>query len=350
MHSFIKKIKSNGWFLTIFLSLVFIVGFGITFLVLNLSNTSPKGNSPTIQENTFSQVSPEPVETTKEGVFNVLFLGYGGGTHSGGGLTDSIIVAHIDSNTKKYVLISVPRDLMVQGGKKLNAEASVNGYAGTSSTITGITGLSMNNYVAVSFAQFTKMIDNLGGVAINVPTSFTDNLYPVEGRENDTCGKTESEINALKAQYSDFNLEKQFTCRYETISYQKGPANLNGIEALKFVRSRHGDNDFARSTRQFAVLKGILGKLISLKSLNKLDSTISSLFEMVKTDLTLGKIKTLIETFGDASIYTGTEIQLTTDNYLTEGRSGGGAYVLYPKAGTYDYSEIKSFIASSISN
>lgn len=349
MHRFIKKIKSNGWVLTIFLSSVFIVGFGVTFLILKLSNTSSKESPPIVQENTYTNVSPEPIETSKEGVFNALFLGYGGEGHSGGGLTDSIIVIHIDSKAKKYVLISIPRDLMVQGGRKLNAEASVNGYPGTSSAVASVTGLSMNNYVAISFSQFSKMIDDLGGVSVEVPASFTDNLYPIKGRENDTCGKTEDEINTLKAQYSDFNLEKQFVCRYETVSYQKGSATLNGTEALKFVRSRHGDNDFARSARQFAVLKGVLGKLISLRSLNKLDSTISTLFEMVKTDLTLGKIKTLLEAFGDASTYTGTEIHLTTDNFLMEGKSGG-AYVLYPKAGTYNYSEIINYISSTIAN
>ncbi len=350
MFKLIKKIKSSGWLLTFFLSSVFLLGFGITYLVLNFTNNSPKANPSSPKENTFFQASPEPVETAKEGVFNVLLLGYGGGTHAGGGLTDSIIIIHIDSNAKKYVLISIPRDLMIQGGRKLNAEASVNGYTGTSSAISGITGLSINNYVVISFAQFTKMIDDLGGVTVEVPSAFTDSLYPIAGRENDTCGKSEEEINTLKAKYSDFNLEKQFSCRYETISYKKGPATLNGTEALKFVRSRHGDNDFARSARQFAVLKGILAKLISLKALNTLDSTISNLFEMVKTDLTLGKIKTLLEAFGDASTYTGTEIHLTTDNYLTEGRSEGGAYVLYPKAGAYNYSEIKSNISSVVAN
>lgn len=349
MRNLIKKIKSDTRILALFLSSIFVLGFGFTYLVLNLANPAVKSGAQVSQENTFSQASPEPIETSKEGIFNVVFLGYGGGGHAGGGLTDSIIVVHVDSNAKKYLLISIPRDLMIQGGKKLNAEASVNGYIGTISAISGITGLSIDNYVAVSFSQFTKIIDNLGGIPVEVPTSFTDNLYPIEGRENDTCGKTEDEINALKAQYSDFNLEKQFICRYETISYQKGPANLNGTEALKFVRSRHGDNDFARSARQFAVLKGILVKLVSFRSLNKIDSTISALFEMVKTDLTLGKIKTLLEAFGDASVYKGTEIQLTTDNYLTEGKSGG-AYVLYPKAGNFNYSEIKRYISSVIIN
>ena len=347
--NFFLKLKTDRKIFILFLTGVFAVGFTLTYFGLKIFKVPVKTAVDVKTSDSFVKAAPEPVETTQKGVFNVLLLGCGGGAHSGAGLTDSIIIAHIDSNTKKYVLVSVPRDLWIQGGRKLNAEASVNGYVGAESAIATITGLPINNYVAVSFADFVKLIDELGGVNIEVPAAFTDNLYPIDGEENNTCGKTEDEINTLKAQYSDFNLERQFTCRYETISYQKGPATLDGKTALKFVRSRHGDSDFGRSARQFAVLKGIFTKLVSLDSINKLDSAIETLFEMVKTDLTLGKIKTMIEAFGDTSTYAGTEIHLTTDNYLIEGKSGTGAYVLYPKAGNYNYSEIKSAILSAIS-
>lgn len=349
LKDYFQIIKSSKKFLFIFFTVIFIVGFGATYLTLNLTKAFVKDTLVKTSDS-FSKATPEPVDESKKGIFNVLLLGSGGVNHSGGGLTDSIIVIHVDSNTKKYVMVSIPRDLWIQGGRKVNSEASVNGYQGTSAAIGSIAGLSIDNYIAIDFGNFVKLIDSLSGIDVEVPASFTDNLYPVEGKENDTCGKTEQEIFQLKNQYSDFNLEKQFTCRYETISYQKGPAKLNGTEALKFVRSRHGDSDFGRSARQFAVLKGISRKLISLKSVNKLDSTIDTITNMVKTDLTLGKIKTLLEVFGDTSAYTGMEIHLTTENYLTEGKSAAGAYILYPKVGMYDYSEIKSFISSSISN
>lgn len=349
----LEKIQSNKKLFAVFLVGIFVIGFIITYFglrVFKIFNKNTASSNTSKVSDSYSKATPEPVETSQKGVFNVLLLGYGGGNHSGAGLTDSIIVVHVDSNTKKYTLISIPRDLWIQGNRKVNAEASINGYPGSESAIATITGLSINNYVAIDFSDFVKMIDNLGGVTVDVPTSFTDNLYPIEGKENDTCGKTEDEINSLKTQYSDFNLEKQFTCRYENVSYQKGPATLDGTAALKFVRSRHGDSDFGRSARQFAVLKGILSKLISLKSLNKLDSTISTLSDMVNTDLSAGKIKTLLEALGDVSGYTGTEIHLSTENYLTEGKSAAGAYILYPKAGTFNYSDIKSFISSSMSN
>ena len=59
--------------------------------------------------NTFALATAKPIEqvtpvSQDKGTYNVLFLGYGGGGHSGGGLMDSIIVAHVDLNTKKSAL------------------------------------------------------------------------------------------------------------------------------------------------------------------------------------------------------------------------------------------------------
>src|SRR4051794_24706 len=44
---------------------------------------------------------------------NVLLLGIGGGTHEGPNLSDTIIFASIDPNTKKTTLVSIPRDLWI---------------------------------------------------------------------------------------------------------------------------------------------------------------------------------------------------------------------------------------------
>ena len=310
------------------------------FVKKQVSSATPKPIS-------YTKSTPEPLKNP-DGVFNVLLLGYGGTAHSGGGLTDSIIVVHIDTNSKKYALISIPRDLWVTGNRKINSEGSVNGFENVGSTVQSVTGLFIDNFVSVDFTNFSKIIDNLDGVSVEVPAAFTDSFYPVPGLENETCGITEQQINEFKSKYSGFELEKQFTCRYEKISYDKGPANLNGTEALKFVRSRHGDSDFGRSARQFAILVGIKNKLVSLKSIGKLDSTIDLLSKMVRTNLTAGKIKSMIAAFGETSSYTKSEIRLTTENVLNEGKSSDGQYILTPKAGNLNFTEIKSFINSGI--
>jgi len=330
---------------------IFITGFILSYFLFKSSKTSVvktinQTPSPSTQTINFA-----PIPTTllqEKGVYNTVFLGYGGTGHSGGLLTDSIIVVHVNSNNKTAVLISVPRDLWVDGNHKINADASINGFQNIGGVVKSVTGLPINYFAAVNFSEFTKLIDTVGEITVDVPKSFDDPFYPIAGLENETCGKSVEEIAALKEKYSDAQLEMQFICRYERIHYDKGPANLNGTEALKFVRSRHGDSDFGRSERQFAVLKGILSKLISLQTLTRPGEIITNLLKLVNTNLTFSQIKDLLEIIGDSGIYKITTIHLSTENVLVESRSSGGAYILNPKAGIFNYSEIREYISSKL--
>ncbi len=330
----------------------FIFGFLTSFVILNyfkaFQKTNPKvavSNSPTPVP--ISQAEPSIAPTEVKGVFNVVLLGYGGAGHAGSLLTDSIVVVHIDTNTKKALMISVPRDLWIPGNRKINAEASVNGFGNVGNAVQNVVGLYINHYVSVDFGGFTKIIDNLGGITVDVPKSFDDPLYPIAGQENNTCGFTLDQINTLKTKYSDFNLEKQFTCRYEQLHFTKGPTNLDGTIALKFVRSRHGDNDFGRSERQFAVLKGILAKLVSLKALSTSGSTIDTLLKIVKTNLTPGEIKAFIQVIGDTGVYKVNQIQLTPDNSL-DASTTGGQYILVPKSGGFNFSSVQNYVRGNL--
>ena len=332
---------------------VFTLGFVASYLGLTFSKVFTKNQAtpaPTAAPATGDTVNfaPAPEITSEKGVYNTVLLGYGGSGHAGGLLTDSIIVVHINTNKKTAALISIPRDLWVNGHHKINAEASINGFQNEGGVIKSVTGLPVDYFVAVDFSGFSRLIDNLGGISVNVPRAFDDSFYPIAGQENNTCGKTAEEIAALKAKYSDAALEMQFTCRYERVHYGAGPANLDGTAALKFVRSRHGDSDFARSERQFAVLKGILAKLLSLHSLDSASQTIDSLSKIVKTNLSAPAAKSLIEVIGDTGQYKITDIHLTTGNLLSEGKSASGAYILNPKAGMFNFTDIKNYIANSI--
>ena len=293
---------------------------------------------------------PLSSDTNQKGVYNVLFLGYGGAGHDGSLLTDSIIIVNVDTNTHKAALISVPRDLWVTGNRKINAEGTIVGFDNVGSSIQNVTGLHINYFVAVDFGGFTKIIDDLGGVSVQVPATFSDPFYPITGQENNTCGMSLDQINALKAKYSGYQLETQFTCRYEQLHFDKGPANLDGTTALKFVRSRHGDSDFGRSLRQFAVLTGIENKLITFQGANKFDGIVNTISQIVKTDLDAGTIKSLVQVFGNPKVYTVNQIQLSTANVLNESKSGDGAYILIPKAGNLNFTEIRSFIKSNLTN
>lgn len=327
---------------------IFALGFFVSYEALKLSKIFvPKTTAtPTVS---FADATPGPINnnTKVEGVYNVLFLGYGGAGHSGSLLTDSIIVVHVDTNTKKAALISVPRDLWVNGGHKINA-AGISGFQNSGPVVQSVTGLPMNYFISVDFGGFEKLIDNIGGITADNPTSFEDPHYPIEGQENNTCGFTEEQINEFKAKYSGPQLEFQFDCRYEDLKFAKGPVTLDGKTALKFVRSRHGDSDFGRSARQFAVILGIEQKLISLQGMGKLDKTIDTLSKIIRTDLDIGTVKSLLTVFGDPKAYQVTQVHLTTDNVLNEGKASTGEYILYPKTGMFNWNSIQSFVRDNI--
>jgi len=314
------------------------------------------------------------VESTK----NILLLGYGGAGHSGGTLSDSIIVLSVNSKDKKATFISIPRDIWINlpsdwenlkagkineayaiglddtryPNKKPEFRGPLGGGNMAKFAATKVTGLSMDYFVSVSFDEYVDLINSLDGVEVGVPASFTDEYYPIKGMENDLCGKTENEVNALKAQYTDFNLEKNFKCRYETLTFTQGEMKMDGELALKFVRSRHSaqnGGDFARSQRQIAVLKAVKDKLLTLNALQNMDKVYPPLAKLVTTDLNLATVKVLIDFLGDPGGYSISDINLSTENVLAESRSSGGAFILLPKAGFENWDETKNFVKSHLS-
>jgi anionic cell wall polymer biosynthesis LytR-Cps2A-Psr (LCP) family protein len=202
--------------------------------------------------------------------------------------------------------------------------------------------------VSVDFGGIVKIVDVLGGIVVDIPKTFDDPFYPITGEENNVCGKTEEEIFTLKNKFAGYQLETQFTCRYEHLHYDKGPVKLSGTETLKIARSRHGDSDFGRSERQFAIIKGISDKLISMKALENSGGIIDTLLKIVKTDMNIGVIKTLTVVLGNPGEYKVKSIHLTTDNVLNEGKSSDGQYILNPKAGMFNFTEIKKFISDNL--
>src|SRR5687768_2555235 len=230
---------------------IFFVGFVGSILILgNFVKTKNPAhvNNVNLEQVIAANVLPNtesPPENTES--YNVLLLGTGGTGHSGGALTDSIIVVNINPTKKTALLVTIPRDLWVTGNYKINAANLNVGYENMRGVIQSITGLRPNYFVSTNFAGIVSLIDSFGGIEVDIPKSFTDSFYPIKGEENNVCGKTEAEIFTLKNQYTDHNLERQFTCRYEKLQFTQGKHQINGATALKISRSRHGDSDFGRS-------------------------------------------------------------------------------------------------------
>jgi anionic cell wall polymer biosynthesis LytR-Cps2A-Psr (LCP) family protein len=133
---------------------------------------------------------------------------------------------------------------------------------------------------------------------------------------------------------------------YETFSISAGPQHLDGKTAIKYIRSRHqAQGDFSRIERQQQVMDAIRAKALDPKYLPKL-LTLFSEFQG-KTNIGLGEIKTmagLAKNFPEANINYFLIDAGKEDSLLVYGKTILGknvASVLWPKAGKFDYSEIR---------
>lgn len=343
----------------IFVAFLFYSSFAsIDAPVINLAHQQP---SP----------SPDPLRPR-----NFLIMGYGGGGHQGGKLSDSIIIIHISPKENQIHLITIPRDLWVDLPlntnnslkSKINAALAIGSddkkypqkqdlYKGkfgglnlSKKVVEDITQLPIDGVAIINFSTFVSTIDFLGGLEIEIPYSFTDEFYPIEGLENEPCDKTEEDIKALSATMSGYLLETQFGCRYESIAFKKGKQKLTGDDALKFVRSRHSGTDggdFGRSTRQSAVITALQQKLLSPAILPKVPELIARITKSIETNLSISQVIELANLYKNMREAPIESISVTTKNVLKESRSSDGQYILVPI--NNDFEEISKFIKDSIS-
>jgi len=327
----------------------------IVFLILGTLGFIFKDNI----KNIFNPISIVATVTSSklketDGRTNILILGSDKRTISqeGTNLTDTILVASIGKVDKDVVLISLPRDLWVEWetsegvetASKINSVYALNKYYtgdNKGSTILmkeieDVLGMPIHYYGIVTFDLFEKVINTLGGVDVTVENTFTDSLYPVEGKEADPI-----EAN-----------------RYQTIHFEKGVQNMDGETALKYARSRHGDNnegtDFARAKRQQNVISAIKSKVLSAKTLLNV-TTIKGLYDDYKNN-----VDTNVD-FGTIQSFYLLSQQINFDKVVSvvlddrsEADKGGllyapedrepyqGQYVLLPQ--TNDYTQIHAYV------
>lgn len=234
------------------------------------------------------------------------------------GLTDTIMIVSINPLTKKIAVVSIPRDLY-QNGRKINEIYKMYGINKLKDTLTDITGINIDKYIIVDFKAFVALIDNLGGIDIDVKKSFTDNQYP------DPNGK------------------------FVEISFTAGQQHMDGITALKYVRSRKSTSDFDRSERQQQVLQSLRQKITALDLVGNFN-TILSIYNNIKdnitTDLNLFEILALYDTSKNYDIKINNVI--SNRNFLYTSVNSAGQYILLPING--NYAKIKKYISNLVNS
>jgi LCP family protein required for cell wall assembly len=282
---------------------------------------------------------------------NFLLLGIGGAGHDGPQLTDTIIFASYRPSTRAVGMLSIPRDMAVpipdEGWRKVNhanhfGEQIEPGYGPVlaSEVIGGTLDQEIHYYLRVDFDGFAKLIDDIGGLDVYVERSFTDDSYPVLGKEYADCGTTTAIEQTNEETGETETVEvPTYECRYERLSFSEGWAHMDGDTALKYVRSRHGTNgegsDFARARRQQNVIAAAKEELLSAGTLlnpARLTRMMETLQDNIATNISAWELLRMAGEFKDIDTSTIANRVLdaseTSPLYAT---SLNGAYVLLPK-------------------
>ena len=263
-------------------------------------------------------------------------------------LTDTIIFASVSHNSSRVTVVSLPRDIWIP---EIRAKVNSSYYWGkqkmeggglilAKSTVEEIVGQPVHYGLVVDFSGFTKIIDVMGKINVDVERNFIDEKYPIPGKENDEC-----EGDAQSA-----SSRKEFKCRYETIRFESGIQKMDGATALKFVRSRNAQGeegtDIARAARQQKVLLAIREKILSpaiLLSPRKLSNIWRVVKDSIESDISADIGAVLVRRALDAreEISTFVLLEELLENPPVSPRYDN-QYVFVAKAG--DWSEINKWV------
>ncbi|MBI1258100.1 MAG: hypothetical protein GC204_11570 [Chloroflexi bacterium] len=232
--------------------------------------------------------------------------------------SDTMMLASFDPVTNELGILSIPRDLYVpipgySAPQRINSalplgEQQRAGFGPTLAmqTVQVNLGMGVNAYAVIDFTALMKLVDDIGGIDVDVPEPISDYQFP------------------------------SMNYGYDPLVLQAGLQHIDGYTAQKYARTRHGSSDFDRARRQQQVLFAIRDRILSLNSLPQLiiqaPSLYASVSQNVYTQLSLDQMIQLVLWLKDLPadhIHTGVMDEHYVQNYTTE----DGAEVLVPYPG-----------------
>ena len=233
--------------------------------------------------------------------------------------TDTIILFSLDPVGKTAAILSIPRDLWVeypgvsQMGK-INAANivgdSINypgggGPALAMQTVSKYTGVNVDYYVLINFEVFTTLIDAIGPIEVCPPNPIDDDQYP------------DGSYGVI------------------TIHFDAGCQDLDSERLLQYARTRHGDSDIDRASRQQEVIMAVRHRVVSLGGILDLLPVATDLWESmqqnVRTNMSFADIASLSLTAEGIPSENIRQGQISYDDVLTS-TSPDGEDILLPIA------------------
>ena len=187
-----------------------------------------------------------------------------------GGNSDVIMIASINNKTKDVKLVSVYRDSYIDIGDDNYSKAThAHGKGGPKQAIGMLNknlDLNITQYVAADFNAIAEVVDELGGIELDVTSAEAEEAVIYINQLNEVLGTNAKYISA-------------------------GTQTLNGVQATAYCRLRYnvGGDDYKRTERQRIVLSKLLEKAKSAK-LTTLNSIIDKVLPDINTNFSSGEI------------------------------------------------------------
>ena len=225
-----KHFKRVAFILIGLIVTICLSGFGYVYFKLNKMYVKDEAVKNTEEQGTMV-----------EGITNILLVGTDGENIEKGNRSDSMMVVTIDSKNKDIRISSIARDTYVDipgySTEKLTHAYAYEGIDLLKEVFKVNFNLDIDKYIAVNFVSFMDIMDELGGVEVNV-------------EEKDI-----KEINKyIDACYGYYKNKDEKDKEYITKS---GVQRLNGYQALAFSRIRYTDSAFARDNRHREVAESV---------------------------------------------------------------------------------------------
>ncbi len=219
-----------------------------------------------------------------------------------------MILTRVDPATKHVVMLSIPRDTYVPLPNGVTDKID-KAYAagGANAAVTAVENnfeVHIDHYAWIGLLGLVNLIDKLGGVDVVATNPVLDDFYPA-----DLSGANPYD--------------------YERVAVLPGPQHMNGMEALEYVRSRHGDlrSDFGRSQRQQQVLLALRSKA-KLLGISDLPDVADAMANDFSTDMSIPQVASLLPLASQITLQNVQQIILLPP--YTSSATVGGQDVLLP--------------------
>lgn len=177
--------------------------------------------------------------------------------------SDVNIIAVVNPNTKKVLLVSAPRDSYVElpiekGAYDKLTHAGNYGVETSMQTLANLYDADINYYLRVNFTGFMNIVDALGGITIENEESFVSN---------------------------------------DGYYFEEGTLTLDGLHALHYARERKAFalGDVQRGINQMKVIKAMASKAMSPALLTNYSGIMESVADCMQTNMSMEDVSSLVK-------------------------------------------------------